>query len=139
MLFAVYALCMYALYSFMPVVVKLTSATAVNLSLLTADLFSLFCGLLLFNYKRLLSLNLGVTYSEETETMGEVFSVLYIISFVIIMMGFIMFNAIPTYSALHGAAAQEAADPRPDHASDRLLAADGDARRAETGEAFTFL
>ncbi|KAK5610430.1 hypothetical protein CRENBAI_004865 [Crenichthys baileyi] len=118
MLFAVYALCMYALYSFMPVVVKLTSATAVNLSLLTADLFSLFCGLLLFNYK---------------------FSVLYIISFVIIMMGFIMFNAIPTYSALHGAAAQEAADPRPDHDSDRLLAADGDARRTETGEAFTFL
>lgn len=51
MLFAVYALCMYALYSFMPVVVKLTSATAVNLSLLTADLFSLFCGLFLFHYK----------------------------------------------------------------------------------------
>lgn len=51
MLFAVYALCMYALYSFMPVVVKMTSATAVNLSLLTADLFSLFCGLFLFNYK----------------------------------------------------------------------------------------
>lgn len=51
MLFAVYALCMYALYSFMPVVVKMTSATAVNLSLLTADLFSLFCGLFLFHYK----------------------------------------------------------------------------------------
>lgn len=49
-LFAVYALCMYALYSFMPVVVKMTSATAVNLSLLTADLFSLFCGLFLFHY-----------------------------------------------------------------------------------------
>lgn len=50
MLFAVYAFCMYALYSFMPVVVKVTSATAVNLSLLTADLFSLFCGLFLFHY-----------------------------------------------------------------------------------------
>lgn len=50
MLFAVYALCMYALYSFMPVVVKMTSATAVNLSLLTADLFSLFCGIFLFHY-----------------------------------------------------------------------------------------
>ncbi|KAI4794599.1 hypothetical protein KUCAC02_031956 [Chaenocephalus aceratus] len=34
----------------MPVVVKMTSATAVNLSLLTADLFSLFCGLFLFHY-----------------------------------------------------------------------------------------
>lgn len=51
MLFAVYALCMFALYSFMPVVVRMTSATAVNLSLLTADLFSLFCGLFLFHYK----------------------------------------------------------------------------------------
>lgn len=39
------------MYSFMPVVVKLTSAAAVNLSLLTADLFSLFCGIFLFHYK----------------------------------------------------------------------------------------
>ncbi|KAJ0062140.1 hypothetical protein NL108_016191, partial [Boleophthalmus pectinirostris] len=50
LLFALYALCMFALYSFMPVVVRMTSATAVNLSLLTADLFSLFCGLFLFHY-----------------------------------------------------------------------------------------
>lgn len=50
MLFILYMLCMFALYSFMPVVVKRTSATAVNLSLLTADLFSLFCGLFLFRY-----------------------------------------------------------------------------------------
>lgn len=42
---------MVALYSFMPSVVKATSATAVNLSLLTADLFSLFCGIFLFQYK----------------------------------------------------------------------------------------
>lgn len=34
----------------MPVVVEMTSATAVNLALLTADLFSLFCGLFLFHY-----------------------------------------------------------------------------------------
>lgn len=42
---------MFGLYSFMPVVIKKTSATAVNLSLLTADLYSLFCGLFLFHYK----------------------------------------------------------------------------------------
>lgn len=51
MLFAVYVLCMFALYSFMPVVMEMTSATAVNLALLTADLFSLFCGLFLFHYR----------------------------------------------------------------------------------------
>ncbi|KAF6721762.1 Solute carrier family 35 member F2 [Oryzias melastigma] len=78
MLFALYALCMYALYSFMPVVVKMTSATAVNLSLLTADLFSLFCGLFLFHYQ---------------------FSALYIVSFIVITAGFILFNAFPTNSA----------------------------------------
>lgn len=50
MLFVVYVLCMFALYSFMPIVMEMTSATAVNLALLTADLFSLFCGLFLFRY-----------------------------------------------------------------------------------------
>ncbi|XP_071334488.1 solute carrier family 35 member F1 isoform X2 [Trachinotus anak] len=44
---------MFGLYSFMPVVMKRTSATSVNLSLLTADLYSLFCGLFLFHYKGL--------------------------------------------------------------------------------------
>ncbi|XP_046876866.1 solute carrier family 35 member F2-like [Hypomesus transpacificus] len=75
-LFVAYALCMYGLYSCMPLVVKMTSATALNLSLLTADLFSLFCGLFLFHYT---------------------FSSLYIVSFVVITVGFIMFNAVPTH------------------------------------------
>ncbi|XP_051956571.1 solute carrier family 35 member F2-like [Xyrauchen texanus] len=78
MLFAAYTLCMYGLYSFMPVVVKMTSATAVNLSLLTADLFSLFCGMFLFLFN---------------------FSGLYIVSFVVITLGFIMFNIVPIYTA----------------------------------------
>ncbi|XP_017349095.1 solute carrier family 35 member F2 [Ictalurus punctatus] len=77
LLFIGFVLCMYGLYSFMPVVVKMTSATAVNLSLLTADLFSLFCGIVLFHY---------------------MFSVLYIVSFVVITIGFILFNIIPTYT-----------------------------------------
>ncbi|XP_028838359.1 solute carrier family 35 member F2-like isoform X2 [Denticeps clupeoides] len=50
LLFGAYAMCMCGLYSLMPVVIQMTSATAVNLSLLTADLFSLFCGILLFHY-----------------------------------------------------------------------------------------
>ncbi|KAK7131168.1 hypothetical protein R3I94_016338 [Phoxinus phoxinus] len=77
LLFVAYTLCMYGLYSFMPVVVKMTSATAVNLSLLTADLFSLFCGIFLFHYK---------------------FTGLYIVSFVVITLGFVMFNVVPTYT-----------------------------------------
>ncbi|XP_072230372.1 solute carrier family 35 member F2 isoform X2 [Leuresthes tenuis] len=113
MLFAGYALCMFALYSFMPVVVKMTSATAVNLSLLTADLFSLFCGLFLFHYK---------------------FSALYIISFVVITVGFVMFNAIPTYLALPEDPAEESVDHRTESSSDRLL---GPHRDNQSTEAVT--
>lgn len=51
LLYIGFSACMFGLYSFMPVVIKRTSATAVNLSLLTADLYSLFCGLFLFQYK----------------------------------------------------------------------------------------
>ncbi|KAI9531907.1 hypothetical protein NQZ68_036708 [Dissostichus eleginoides] len=110
--FGLYALCMYSLYSFMPVVVKMTSATAVNLSLLTADLFSLFCGLFLFHYS---------------------FSTLYIISFVVIMVGFVMFNAVPTYTALPGSGSNEEENPpeEEESSSDRLLSAGPEAQREQ--------
>ncbi|XP_077197701.1 solute carrier family 35 member F2 isoform X1 [Paroedura picta] len=52
LLFLAFALCMFGLYSFMPIVIRVTSATSVNLGILTADLYSLFFGLFLFEYKR---------------------------------------------------------------------------------------
>ncbi|XP_063351712.1 solute carrier family 35 member F1 [Pelmatolapia mariae] len=67
---------MFGLYSFMPVVMKRTSATSVNLSLLTADLYSLFCGLFLFHYK---------------------FSGLYLLSFFIIILGLVFYSSSSTY------------------------------------------
>ncbi|KAM4620906.1 solute carrier family 35 member F2-like [Polymixia lowei] len=121
MLFAVYVLCMYALYSFMPIVVKMTSATAVNLSLLTADLFSLFCGLFLFHCK---------------------FSSLYIVSFVVIVVGFVIFNAFPTYMALTESDSGETADfddpsvvsaeQTVESTSNHLIPVEKDTRRTET-------
>lgn len=57
---------MYGLYSFMPVVVKMTSATAVNLSLLTADLFSLYCGIVLFHYN--VSFGLLLFHEQQAST-----------------------------------------------------------------------
>nr|KAF6439052.1 solute carrier family 35 member F2 [Molossus molossus] len=51
LLFVAFALCMFCLYSFMPLVIKVTSATSVNLGILTADLYSLFFGLFLFDNK----------------------------------------------------------------------------------------
>ncbi|XP_064197318.1 solute carrier family 35 member F1 [Anguilla rostrata] len=73
-----FSACMFGLYSFMPVVIKRTSATAVNLSLLTADLYSLFCGLFLFQYK---------------------FSGLYLLSFFIIVLGLVLYSSSSTYVA----------------------------------------
>ncbi|NWI20234.1 S35F2 protein, partial [Crypturellus soui] len=78
LLFAAFALCMFGLYSFMPVVIKVASATSVNLGILTADLYSLFFGLFLFSYE---------------------FSGLYILSFVVIMVGFILYCSTPTRTA----------------------------------------
>ncbi|XP_062983802.1 solute carrier family 35 member F2 [Elgaria multicarinata webbii] len=78
LLFLAFALCMFGLYSFMPLVIKVTSATSVNLGILTADLYSLFFGLFLFGYK---------------------FSVLYLLSFVVIMVGFVLYCSTPTRTA----------------------------------------
>ncbi|NXC79757.1 S35F2 protein, partial [Cercotrichas coryphoeus] len=78
LLFTGFALCMFGLYSFMPVVIKVTSATSVNLGILTSDLYSLFLGLFLFKYK---------------------FSGLYIVSFVVIMVGFTLYCSTPTRRA----------------------------------------
>ncbi|XP_044874393.1 solute carrier family 35 member F2 [Mauremys mutica] len=78
LLFVGFALCMFGLYSFMPVVIKVTSATSVNLGILTADLYSLFFGLFLFGYQ---------------------FSGLYLLSFGVIMVGFILYCSTPTRTA----------------------------------------
>ncbi|XP_077409357.1 solute carrier family 35 member F1 [Vanacampus margaritifer] len=67
---------MFSLYSFMPLVMKRTSAASINFSLLTADLYSLFCGLFLFHYK---------------------FSCLYLLSFFIIILGLVVYSSASTY------------------------------------------
>ncbi|XP_010881328.1 solute carrier family 35 member F1 [Esox lucius] len=78
LLYIGFSACMFGLYSFMPVVIKRTSAASVNLSLLTADLYSLFCGLFLFQYK---------------------FSGLYLLSFVILVLGLVLYTSSSTYVA----------------------------------------
>ncbi|XP_036624149.1 solute carrier family 35 member F1 [Trichosurus vulpecula] len=78
LLYVGFSACMFGLYSFMPVVIKKTSATSVNLNLLTADLYSLFCGLFLFHYK---------------------FSGLYLLSFFTILVGLVLYSSTSTYIA----------------------------------------
>ncbi|XP_072899751.1 solute carrier family 35 member F2-like isoform X3 [Hemitrygon akajei] len=51
LLFSSFAACMFGWYSFLPIVMKLSNATSVNLAILTADLYSLFFGIFLFHYK----------------------------------------------------------------------------------------
>ncbi|KAI5615078.1 solute carrier family 35 member F1 [Silurus asotus] len=78
LLYIGFSACMFGLYSFMPVVIKRTSAATVNLSLLTADLYSLFCGFFLFQYK---------------------FSALYLLSLFIILFGLVIYSSSSTYVA----------------------------------------
>ncbi|XP_063348688.1 solute carrier family 35 member F2-like [Pelmatolapia mariae] len=114
LLFAAYALCMYALYSFMPIVIKLSSATSVNLSLLTADLFSLFCGIFLFHYN---------------------FSGLYIVSLVVILIGFVAFNTVPTpTAATDSSPSSSPAATCEEGCSENPVAAHGDAQELQPAE-----
>ncbi|XP_039268561.2 solute carrier family 35 member F1-like [Styela clava] len=69
-----FAACMFALYSLMPIVMKMSSAATVNLSVLTADLYALFAGIFLFGYK---------------------FTPLYIISFFVIFLSLLIYNSKP--------------------------------------------
>uniref|UniRef100_U3JCH9 Solute carrier family 35 member F2 n=1 Tax=Ficedula albicollis TaxID=59894 RepID=U3JCH9_FICAL len=103
-LFIGFALCMFGLYSFMPVVIKVTSATSVNLGILTSDLYSLFLGLFLFKYK---------------------FSGLYIVSFVVIMVGFTLYCSTPTRRAEPTALPQPGGSGR-DNAALKLEEGGGD-------------
>ena len=46
-----FGICLFLLYNLMPTAMQFSSATVVNLSLLTADFYSLLCGIFLFHYK----------------------------------------------------------------------------------------
>ncbi|XP_066031884.1 solute carrier family 35 member F2 [Chamaea fasciata] len=105
LLLIAFALCMFALYSFMPIVMKVTSATSVNLGILTSDLYSLFFGLFLFHYK---------------------FSGLYILSFIVIMGGFLLYISTPTRTAEPTALPQPSSSGL-DNAALKLEESDGDA------------
>ncbi|XP_072332876.1 solute carrier family 35 member F2-like isoform X2 [Scyliorhinus torazame] len=65
LLFTAFAVCMFGWYNFLPVVIKLSNATSVNLAILTADLYSLFFGIFLFHYKS--SGTSGTPQEEEKE------------------------------------------------------------------------
>ncbi|XP_067051425.1 solute carrier family 35 member F1-like [Acropora muricata] len=81
-----FGICLFLLYNLMPFVMQLSSATVVNLSLLTADFYSLLCGLLLFHYK---------------------FSALYLGSFALVIIGVIVYNLKPTPTSSHSAVATQ--------------------------------
>ncbi|KAM5180557.1 solute carrier family 35 member F2-like [Mantella aurantiaca] len=76
LLYASYAFCLFGFYTTMTYVVLHSSGISVILALLTADIYSLFIGRFLFGYK---------------------FSSLYILSFVMIIVGFILYNSVTMY------------------------------------------
>ncbi|XP_031574432.1 solute carrier family 35 member F1-like [Actinia tenebrosa] len=72
-----FAVCLFLLYTLMPIALKISSAMVVNLSLLTADFYTLLLGLLLFKYK---------------------FSPLYFAAFSLVITGLVFYNSksVPT-------------------------------------------
>ncbi|VEL33462.1 unnamed protein product [Protopolystoma xenopodis] len=74
-----YAAAMLALYVVMPAVLQRTSAVLVNLSLLTADVYALVMGVLIF---------------------GLQFHYLYLVSFAVILAGVALFSVQPTVDPL---------------------------------------
>ncbi|XP_078618113.1 solute carrier family 35 member F2-like [Branchiostoma floridae x Branchiostoma japonicum] len=78
LLFVGFAVCLFALYTIFPTVIKLSSAVVVNLSILTADLYTLFIGLFLFHY----------TYHG-----------LYFLAFILIVAGVVVYSTKPTSEA----------------------------------------
>lgn len=76
-----FAVFMFSLYSLFPLVIKWSSAAVVNLSILTADLYSLLFGLWLFHFK---------------------FSALYLVAYFIIMGGILCYGLRPTYTSETG-------------------------------------
>ncbi|XP_019623405.1 PREDICTED: LOW QUALITY PROTEIN: solute carrier family 35 member F2-like [Branchiostoma belcheri] len=78
LLFVGFAVCLFALYTIFPTVIKMSSAVVVNLSILTADLYTLFLGLFLFHY---------------------VYHGLYFLAFVLIVAGVVVYSTKPTSEA----------------------------------------
>eukprot|EP00051_Salpingoeca_urceolata_P015637 m.204098 g.204098 ORF g.204098 m.204098 type:complete len:157 (+) comp18461_c1_seq3:109-579(+) len=66
-----YTACLFALYSLVPFLLQRSSATMLNLSLLTSDVYSLLFGLFLFHYK---------------------FSGLYFVGFAMVLIGLVVYN-----------------------------------------------
>ncbi|XP_063954526.1 solute carrier family 35 member F2-like [Lytechinus pictus] len=81
LLLLAFAACMFCLYSLFPVVIKWSSATVANLSILTADMYTLFIGLFVFHF---------------------VFSALYLFGFGLIFTGVIIYSLKPTKDAPSG-------------------------------------
>lgn len=50
-LFALFAFCLFTMYTLVPVLLDFSSATFLNLSLLTSDVYALVAGMLLFSFK----------------------------------------------------------------------------------------
>lgn len=70
----IFVISLFTFYSTMTIVIQLTSATAVNLSILSADFYTLLFGLFLFSYKVNIS-SLYVNYTVFIDTQDLFFKI----------------------------------------------------------------
>ena len=76
LLFLAFAVCLFCLYSFFPVVIKWSSALVVNLSILTADFYSLVVGIFVFKF----AVSRNQFFSEAAHP-AQVLTMLFLITF----------------------------------------------------------
>ncbi|XP_038047371.1 solute carrier family 35 member F2-like [Patiria miniata] len=80
LLFLAFAICLFCLYSLFPLVIKWSSALVVNLSILTADFYSLIVSIFVFQYA---------------------FNGLYVGSFIVIVLGIVVYGILPPRESQH--------------------------------------
>lgn len=90
-LFVGFGVCQFLFYTLMPFVILLSSAVLVNLSLLSADVYTFLFGLFLFRYKVS-----NLSYSQYTWSVifcdPLQFSFFYILAFILVILGVFIYN-----------------------------------------------
>lgn len=77
-----FAMCLFWMYSFTPLMLHVSSATLFNLSLLTSDVFAIIAGIFLFHHK--------VVVSKVTDHCKP--TIWYFVAFFAIIVGLILYN-----------------------------------------------
>lgn len=93
-LFSLESVFMFSIYTLIPCVIEMSSAAFLNVNLLAADFYSVLFGILIKNFKVIISLNISYNifiFSPNTISIFFKLHFLYFIGFACIMIGTILY------------------------------------------------